>query len=37
MQVYEYMQVPLSVFPKSILKDYNLTALAKNGYVMVDI
>ena len=37
MQVYEYMRVPLSVIPQTIIDHYNLTDLAEYGYVMVDI
>ena len=37
MQVYEYMQIPLSVIPLTIIEYYKLTALAKKAYVMVEI
>ena len=37
MQVYEYMLVMLSDIPLPIIKYYNLTILAKNGYVLVVI
>ena len=37
MQVYEYMRVPLSAIPQAIIDHYNLTEIAQDGYVMVDI
>ena len=37
MQVYEYMRAPLSVIAQAIIDHYNLTAIAQDGYVMVEI
>ena len=37
MQVCKYIRIPLIVTLLKIIKYYNLTTLAKNGYVMVDI
>ena len=34
---YEYMKLPLSVFPEHIKRQYNLEKKAKNGYVYVKI
>ena len=34
---YEYMELPLSVFPKNIKQKYDLEMKAKKGYVYVEI
>ena len=34
---YEYMRMPLKLFPDHIIEQYNLKALAKNGFVYVEI
>ena len=34
---YEYMKIPVSVFPKHIKQQYNLEIKAKKGYVYVEI
>ena len=34
---YEYMKLPLSVFPEHIKQQYNLEIKAKTGYVYVEI
>ena len=33
MDRYEYMKMPLALFPDHIVKQYNLGAKAKNGFV----
>ena len=34
---YEYMKMPLSIFPDHIIKQYNLEAHAYNGFVYIEI
>jgi hypothetical protein len=34
---YEYMRMLLSIFPEEIVSEYNLTALAVDGWVYVEI
>jgi hypothetical protein len=34
---YEYMRIPLTLFPEHIIEQYNLHAKAKNGYIYVEI
>jgi hypothetical protein len=34
---YEYMRLPLTLFPEHVIDQYNLRAKTKNGYVYVEI
>jgi hypothetical protein len=35
--IYEYMRLPISILPLDIIKKYNLTRLAVNGWVYMEI
>ena len=37
MERYEYMKMPLSIFPDHIKQQYNMDANAHNGYVYLEI
>jgi hypothetical protein len=37
MDRYEYMKMPLALFPDHIVKQYNLGEKAKNGFVYLDL
>ncbi len=34
---YEYMRIPLSLFPEHIVEQYNLRQKDKHGYIYVEI
>jgi hypothetical protein len=34
---FEYMKLPLALIPNKITSQYNLTSLASNGYVYLEI
>jgi hypothetical protein len=35
--IYEYMRLPISILPLNIIEKYNLTRLAVNGWVYMEI
>ena len=37
MDCFEYMKMPLSIFPQTTIDQYNLTEHAKNGFVYLEI
>jgi hypothetical protein len=37
MNLYEYMKMPLDVFPQHVREQYDLDRKAKNGYVYLEI
>ena len=34
---YEYMKMPLSIFPKYVIKQYGVRNKAKNGFIYLEI
>ena len=37
MEKYEYITMPIALFPKDTIKQYNLNENAKNGFVYIEI
>jgi hypothetical protein len=35
--IYEYMRMPLKIFPRDIIDKYNLEAISVDGWVYIDI